>query len=51
MGITYFLSDVHLGTLSAEQEKEQVDRFLSFLHDIESTAECIFFVGDLFDFW
>ena len=51
MGITYFISDVHLGTLSAEKEKEQVDRFMSFLHNLESTAERIFFVGDLFDFW
>jgi UDP-2,3-diacylglucosamine hydrolase len=51
MGLTYFISDVHLGTLPADKEKEQVDRFISFLRDLESAAECIFFVGDLFDFW
>ncbi len=51
MGLTYFISDVHLGTLSAEKERKQVDSFLSFLRSLESSAERIFFIGDLFDFW
>ena len=51
MGDTYFISDVHLGTFSEEQEKERVDRFMEFLRELETRAERIFFVGDLFDFW
>jgi UDP-2,3-diacylglucosamine hydrolase len=51
MGQTYFISDVHLGTLSAEKERKQVDYFLSFLRSLETGAERIFFIGDLFDFW
>jgi UDP-2,3-diacylglucosamine hydrolase len=51
MGITYFISDIHLGTFSAEKEKERSQQFGSFLRELESDAERIFFVGDLFDFW
>jgi UDP-2,3-diacylglucosamine hydrolase len=51
MALTYFISDVHLGTLAAEKEQIQVDHFLSFLRSLETTAGRVFFVGDLFDFW
>lgn len=51
MGKTYFISDVHLGELPADQEAERVKKFLCFLENLETTASKIFFVGDLFDFW
>lgn len=51
MGLTYFISDVHLGELPPDREQARVDKFLGFLRSLESKAERIFFVGDLFDFW
>jgi UDP-2,3-diacylglucosamine hydrolase len=51
MSIAYFISDVHLGELPKEQEINRVNHFLHFLMKIEQSAECIFIVGDLFDFW
>ncbi len=51
MPLTYFISDVHLGEKAPDEEKERVLHFLSFLKSIESKADKIFFVGDLFDFW
>jgi len=51
MGLTYFISDVHLGELPPEHESERVTIFKEFLHQLEDVADRIFFVGDLFDFW
>ena len=51
MSLTHFISDVHLGTLSAEKEQKQLAYFLSFLRSLETDTERIFFIGDLFDFW
>jgi len=51
MGLTYFISDVHLGELPPDREQARVEKFLGFLRSLESKAERIFFVGDLFDFW
>ena len=51
MSLTYFISDVHLGELPLDQEQERVDIFLGFLKSLETKADRIFFVGDLFDFW
>ena len=51
MNNTYFISDVHLGELPTEQEIERTNYFINFLINIERSAERIFFVGDLFDFW
>ncbi|TFH01640.1 MAG: UDP-2,3-diacylglucosamine diphosphatase [Calditrichales bacterium] len=51
MGLTYFISDVHLGIYSEEIEKERVKNFVQFLREVEKTASQVFFVGDLFDFW
>lgn len=51
MALTYFISDVHLGELPPEQEHERAEKFLGFLKSLETKAERIFFVGDLFDFW
>ncbi len=47
----YFISDVHLGIESAQQEALKLKRLLGFLASIEKTAERLIIVGDLFDFW
>ena len=51
MSLTYFISDVHLGELPPDREQVRVDIFLGFLKSLETKADRIFFVGDLFDFW
>jgi UDP-2,3-diacylglucosamine hydrolase len=48
---SYFISDIHLGLGSREQEKAKEDRLLAFLSAILPTTESLFVVGDLFDFW
>jgi len=51
MSLTYFISDIHLGAKSEEEEKERISRFLRILKEIEEKADKLFIVGDLFDFW
>jgi len=51
MSLTYFISDIHLGAKSEDEEKERVNKFLNFLKEIEANAQKLFIVGDLFDFW
>jgi len=51
MGLTYFISDVHLGEQPEPQERVRVKQFVEFLRKIEKSASSVFFVGDLFDFW
>jgi UDP-2,3-diacylglucosamine hydrolase len=51
MSITYFISDVHLGSKVPPEEQERVDRFNQLLRHVGNDADRIFFVGDLFDFW
>ena len=51
MKYTYFISDVHIGVQRDEEENKRLHIFLGFLEQIRDTAKCIFFVGDLFDFW
>ena len=48
---SYFFSDVHLGLGSSETEKQKEGRLLGFLKNILPTADYVFLVGDLFDFW
>ncbi len=48
---SYFISDVHLGLGSYQEEKNKEDRLLAFLRAIQPTTERLFIVGDLFDFW
>jgi len=51
MGLTYFISDVHLGEQPESIEKKRVKQFIDFLREVEQSASAVFFVGDLFDFW
>ena len=47
----YFLSDFHLGAPDAAGSLVREKKIVRFLEEIRSTAEAIFIVGDIFDFW
>ncbi len=47
----YFLSDFHLGAPDAAGSLVREKKLIRFLEEIRSTAEAIFIVGDIFDFW
>ena len=47
----YFLSDFHLGAPDAASSLIREKKIIKFLDEIKSSAEAIFIVGDLFDFW
>lgn len=47
----YFLSDIHLGAPYIKDHKKHEQRVVSFLESIKDTAEEIYFLGDVFDFW
>lgn len=51
MGISYFISDVHLGMTHSNLEKLKENRLLAFLDHVETSGEQLFIVGDLFEFW
>ncbi len=47
----YFASDLHLGTPTYKASRERERIFISWLNQITLTAEAIFLVGDIFDYW
>lgn len=47
----YFLSDFHLGIPNAAASLQREREIVQFLNEIKDSAEQIFIVGDLFDFW
>jgi len=47
----YFLSDFHLGSPDAASSLQREKLIVQFLDEIKSTAQEIFIVGDMFDFW
>ena len=47
----YFVSDIHLGSGDATEQRRVERLFLDFLTKIEADAETLFLVGDIFDFW
>lgn len=47
----YFASDFHLGAPDSQESLKRELRIIKWLESIESTAEEIFLVGDIFDFW
>jgi len=47
----YFASDQHFGIPDPESSRVREKRFISWLDEIKEDAECIFLLGDLFDFW
>ena len=48
---TYFASDFHLGAPNKFESLKREKEIVAWLNHIESTAECIYLVGDIFDFW
>jgi len=48
---TFFLSDVHLGLGTREEERAKEDRLLAFLDASRQAAEELIILGDLFDLW
>ncbi|NOY05020.1 MAG: UDP-2,3-diacylglucosamine diphosphatase [Chlorobi bacterium] len=51
MSISYFISDVHLGFMSLEEERSKEDLLLNLLAEITEKNGDLFILGDLFDFW
>lgn len=47
----YFASDIHLGSGDSATQKSTERRFVQWLEGIKPTAEALFLVGDVFDFW
>jgi UDP-2,3-diacylglucosamine hydrolase len=47
----YFLSDFHLGAPNYESSLTREKKVVAFLNSIKDTAQEIFIVGDIFDFW
>ncbi|MEZ5009379.1 MAG: UDP-2,3-diacylglucosamine diphosphatase [Chitinophagales bacterium] len=47
----YFASDIHFGEPNYEATRERERKLLRWLDSIESNAQALFLVGDIFDFW
>lgn len=47
----YFASDIHLGSGDIARQRATEQRFVQWLESIEPTAEVLFLLGDIFDFW
>ncbi|MDA3859964.1 MAG: UDP-2,3-diacylglucosamine diphosphatase [Melioribacteraceae bacterium] len=47
----YFVSDLHFGLLSYEEERERELKFVEFLYSIQDSAKELYILGDLFDYW
>ncbi|MCS7073193.1 MAG: UDP-2,3-diacylglucosamine diphosphatase [Bacteroidia bacterium] len=47
----YFVGDVHLGIPNYEQSKIREKKLVRWIETIETDAEAIYLMGDLFDFW
>lgn len=47
----YFLSDIHLGSLYHEQPLEVERKLVRFLISVKDSANSIYFLGDIFDYW
>lgn len=47
----YFISDIHLGLQSAEEEKAKERLLVRFLEFCSKDATELYIVGDLFDYW
>jgi len=47
----YFASDVHLGAPLIKDHREHEKRFVAWLDFVKDSAEAIYLLGDIFDFW
>ena len=48
---TYFASDFHLGTPSYDESRKREEAIVAWMNAIQDSAEEVFFIGDIFDFW
>lgn len=48
---SFFISDLHFGLLSKEQEKLREKSFVKFLEFAKYNSNKLFILGDLFDYW
>ncbi len=48
---TYFLSDLHLGARYLPDRRAHERRVVEFLRSIRDTAEAVYLVGDVLDYW
>jgi UDP-2,3-diacylglucosamine hydrolase len=46
-----FISDIHLGLKSKEEEKQKEDLLVKFLRFAKDNCNELFILGDLFDYW
>ena len=51
MAAVYFISDVHLGLESPDEEAAKEARVIEHLRRFAADAERLYILGDLFDFW
>ena len=49
--MVYFVSDIHLGAGTKEEQRLVEERFWNFLREIEDSATTLVLAGDIFDFW
>ncbi|MCL2412871.1 MAG: UDP-2,3-diacylglucosamine diphosphatase [Bacteroidales bacterium] len=47
----YFASDFHLGVPNTEESISREKRIIQWLDEISKDAQCVFLLGDIFDFW
>lgn len=47
----YFVSDIHLGAGSPEQQRKTEAAFCRWLDSVQKDASAIYLMGDIFDFW
>jgi len=50
-GIIYFASDFHLGSPNEKASKFREELIIKWLDNIKKDADCLFLLGDIFDFW
>jgi len=50
-GVTFFISDAHLGQDTPEKEKDRTQLLLEFLDYVLQEGKALYILGDLFDFF
>ncbi|MBE6334954.1 MAG: UDP-2,3-diacylglucosamine diphosphatase [Bacteroidales bacterium] len=47
----YFLSDVHLGSKTLNNDRERENHLVAFINSIQDKCSSLWLMGDIFDFW
>lgn len=48
---TYFASDFHLGAPNYAESRKREEAIVAWMNAVQDTAEEVFLIGDIFDFW